>query len=222
VCNLDTKDPLYFDWQGPGYGTGWFHPPPRGKCATLARTDKNFRLESKSQITFTQHNETWPASAYLPKDAPQLPLNLVTQLITFLGSSSATSVVDATIRVVVQPDKTVTYILTWSEGIDGLAIGIDFTKLPEATRRQIIQRFADADIRAQFSSASEVLPGREREHLREPFRESSYLSINTRNRRPFEARFTYETASAAAAEAPFLIIDSDRRVVATGTYSTVQ
>ena len=57
VCNVDAKQPLYFYWDAPAFGTGWNYPLQLGACATMMRSAIKATVDDKALITFTQHNQ---------------------------------------------------------------------------------------------------------------------------------------------------------------------
>ena len=221
VCNVDAKQPLYFYWDAPAFGTGWNYPLQLGACATMMRSAIKATVDDKALITFTQHNQKRGAKAYLPNDVPQLPQQWFSRLIGFFTMpGSDPRIVDISVRVRADEKNHVTYVLTWFQGIRDLAVGFDLDGLPEAVQGQILTSLERSGVKARFAKAKEFVSDSDREHLPTKVSEANYLVMSLPN--TFVARFEYDPPAVSPGTQPVIITDDQRRVVAVGSYTSAR
>lgn len=222
ICDVDAK-PLLFYWDGPGFGSGVSHPLQPGTCATLTKASRNFKEYDDTKIYFTQHDESWKASAYLPDEKTDLPEDWFTQLFGYFSrEGSDPSIVNITIRVTVHKDKNVTYTLTWPQGIVGLAVGFDLKNLSDEARNQILADLGKVGVKARYASGTEIVISSDAEHLPGRAREASYLLMNPSFASPTGVRFRFPAKVANPVSAPMIVIDEGRRAVAIASYTTIR
>jgi hypothetical protein len=222
VCNLDSK-PLYFQWDKPAFGSGWTYPLDTGACATLNKTGKGASQDDNTVITFTQHNESWKAKAYLPDDIDDLPQNWLTEIHgLFMREGTTPRIVDVSVRVITDRNKHTRYILTWPQGVAGLAIGFDLAGMPEETRKQILSQLDARGLKPRYANAKDLLGPTDREHLTGRVAEADYLAMRPGVDGPTGVLFEYDAVSVKPdATAPLVAFDEEGRVVAVASYTAV-
>lgn len=222
VCNVDPKDPLYFYWDTPAFGTGWYYPLQLGTCATLTRSAVKPTVDDKSLIIFTQHNEKWAAKAYVPDNVSQLPQDWFSQLVGFFTMpGSDPRIVNVSVRVVVDANKHVTYVLSWYQGTPDLAVGFNLDGLPSVVQQQILASLENGGVEAHFEKPSDFVSGLDRQHLAPKAAGANYLVMRPRPNIT-GVRFSYDTPTVQPATQPVIITDQDRRVVAIGSYGSAR
>ena len=223
VCNVDAKQPLYFYWDTPAFGTGWNYPLQLGACATMMRSATKATVDDQALITFTQHNERWNARAYLPNNVAQLPQHWFSRLIGFFTMpGSDPRIVDVSVRVSADTKGHVTYVLTWFQGISALAVGFDLDGLPETVQRQILTSLESTGIKApRFAKAREFVSDADREHLPNKMSEANYLVMAPQPSAGF-VRFEYDPPFVNPGTQPLIITDDQRRVVVVGSYASAR
>ena len=224
VCNVDAKQPLYFYWDTPAFGTGWNYPLQFGTCATMTRSATKAAVDDKALITFTEHNERWSAKAYLPNDVPQLPQHWLSRLTGFFTMpGSDPRIVDVSLFVSADANKHVTYWLTWFQGISELAVGFDLDGLPEAVQHQILERLEKSGVKARFAKAREFVSDSDREHLPAKVSEANYVVMSSqRGAFPAAGYFDFDAPFVNPGTQPVIVTDEDRRVIAVGSYTSAR
>jgi hypothetical protein len=223
VCNLDSK-PLFFQWDGPAFGSGWGYPLDTGACATLNKTGKGVTQDDNTTITFTQHNESWNAKAYLPADTDDVPQNWLTEVRGFFlrEGTTAPRIVDVSIRVTTDRAKHTRYILTWPQGVAGLAIAFDLANIPEETRKQILAQLEARGLKPRYANAEQMLRPADREHLKGRAAEANYLEMQPNGSAPNGVAFEYDAVNARAdSTAPLIALDEEGRAIAIASYTAV-
>jgi hypothetical protein len=141
----------------------------------------------------------------------------------FAREATSPRIVDVSVRVVLNPNRQVTYLLTWAQGVAGLAVGFDLKDLSEVTRQQIVTQLVNAGMEVKVAQANEFVADSDREHLPPRFTQATYFVINPKANGPNGARFVVEGgASANSGSAPRMVTDEERRVIVYGSYATVR
>jgi hypothetical protein len=214
VCNMH-KDSLYFRWDKPGFGSGWVHPLPFGKCSTVSIDARTSYDDDDTPITFTTHNEIKKAGAFLPKaaEAPPFTLSIIQ---TFFRKEAASTIVDFSIRSQIR-DGRVSYTVQWSQGLRTVAL-----KIPDAVAQTVMADLSRSGMKSQFQRAADVVGQDDFNHLGGSMQDSRYLTIEGETDAAFATSFSYSVERGQSTLAPILLLDQEKRVVATTIYESIQ
>lgn len=133
VCNLNPNENLIFQWNDAGFGTGLFRPLPVGYCMTQSEYGSGYSRHYNAPITFTQHDETTHASAYVPTSGGNQDIQL--DIAPSHYDNSEASIVKLTIRFRSDGSGNIAYDMTWTGWDDGNAIMV--LSLPSGIIREI-------------------------------------------------------------------------------------
>ncbi len=214
VCNMH-KDSLYFRWDKPGFGSGWNYPLPFGKCSTASIDVRLNYEDNDAPITFTTHNELKKAAALLPKTAETPPFTL-SIIQTFFRKQAVSNIVDFSIRSQARGGR-VSYTIQWSQGLEMVAL-----RIPDAVAETVMADLGKSGLKVQYQKAAELVDPEDFKHLGGRAQDSRYLTISGGSNEPFTASFSYSAERNQSVVAPVLLLDGDRRVVATTVYESIQ
>jgi hypothetical protein len=156
ICNLDHNNPLYYYWNGAGFGSGIKHPVPFSNCAILTRTVNDYE-DKNTDVLFTIQNTSWPTRAYVPKDKRGYFNYFYSAIVAPFLDNDTPSVVEANILVSNADGGRLQYIITWSPNVAKVAIGLTYDAVSNDGRKNITDQLAKDKISAEFIDGK-VLP----------------------------------------------------------------
>jgi hypothetical protein len=186
VCNFDPKDGLIFQWNKPGFATGWYYPLAFRKCLAMSLDGEIFSRDYSAPILFTQNNQIKNASAYLP--GPRVTTPSTSRVEAPYTQNATTSIVEFSIRCSVDKIEQATCVIEWSQGVPAVAIGFN---LPEEVLRGAIETLEKQGVKVRSAKAGDLVDERDFGYLSSDARDSTFIEISSSEGRPFAGQFSY-------------------------------
>jgi hypothetical protein len=217
ICNFDPNDGLIFQWNKPGFGTGWYYPLVFRKCLAMSLDSGEFFPDYSAPILFTQNNQIKNASAYLPDSRVTTPST--SRVEVPYTQNSTTSIVEFSIRVSVDNKGQATCFITWSQGVPAVAIAFN---LPEEVLRRAIEALEKQGVRVRSAKAVDLVDERDFSYLSNAARDSTFIELSSTEGRPFTGQFSYQPVRNETSIDPVLLLDADKHVIARSSYRSIR
>jgi hypothetical protein len=217
VCNFDPNDGLMFQWNKPGFATGWYYPLVFRKCLAMSLDSGAFSPDYSAPILFTQNNQIKNASAYLPD--PRVTTPSTSRVEAPYTQNATTSIVEFSIRVSVDNKGQATCVIAWSQGVPAVAIAFN---LPEEVLRGAIEALEKQGVKVRSAKAGDLVDERDFGYLSSAARDSTFIEISSSEGRPFTGQFSYRPVRNETSIDPILLLDANKHVIARSSYRSIR